>query len=133
VDHAILFYDGECGLCHGAVRFFVLRDKSGIRFAPLYGTTFMRTIPPDLATRLPDSLVVRTTDGRVLTRSDAMFYLMGRLALPYRLLARIGAVLPRSILNALYDAVARVRRRVFSKPESPCPLLPPHLTERFDP
>ena len=70
----LLFYDGGCGLCHRAVRFVLWADPEGraFRFAPLGGDTFQALVSAGERERLPDSLVVRTTeDGRLLTRSTA--------------------------------------------------------------
>ena len=53
-----LFYDGECGLCHAAVRFVLAedRDGQGFRFAPLASESFARLAPAELRATLPDSL-----------------------------------------------------------------------------
>ena len=129
----VVFYDGDCGLCHGAVRFFLFRDRTDTRFAPLGGATFQKNIAPEIAKTLPDSLVLRTEDGRVLTRSRAVLALLRRLSLPYRMVAAAGGLLPASLLDTIYDAVARTRQRLFSRPSGTCPLMPPHLARRFDP
>ena len=41
-DVATIFYDGDCGLCHRAVRVVLAADPEGraFRFAPLGGETF---------------------------------------------------------------------------------------------
>jgi predicted DCC family thiol-disulfide oxidoreductase YuxK len=133
VPEEIVFYDGNCGLCHGAVRFFLHRDRTGLRFAPLHGETFARLISPDIARGLPDSLVFFTADGELYTRSRAVLHLLQRLSLPYRVLAGVGSWIPTRILDSLYDGVAAIRARLFAKPEGTCPLLPPHLASRIDP
>jgi predicted flavoprotein YhiN len=38
----------------------------------------------------------------------------------------------RTILDALYDLVARTRYRLFGRTDSACPVLPAHLRSRFD-
>jgi predicted DCC family thiol-disulfide oxidoreductase YuxK len=128
-----LFYDGNCGLCHGAVRFALAEDPDGtvLRFAPLDGEALRAAVPADVRAALPDSLVVATADGRVLTRSAGLLHLGQRLGGIWRALAAIASVLPTRLLDATYDAVARARHQLFAKPKDACPLLPPHLRARF--
>lgn len=130
-----LFYDGSCGLCHRAVRFVLSEDPQGhaFRFAPLHGVQFAATLTPAQRDELPDSLVIRTFDGRVLSRSDAVLHLMKRLGGIWRVLAWAGAVVPRRGRDAAYDHVAAIRHRLFAKPPDACPLVPPPLRLRFDP
>ena len=42
-----------------------------------------------------------------------------------------GRLVPRALRDALYDAFARVRRRLFPRPEQACPVLPEPLRARF--
>ena len=101
---ASLFYDGSCGLCHGAVRFLLA---------------------------VPDSIVVLTADGELHSRTGAVIEIGRRLGGLWRLGAIVLASLPRRPLDATYDAVARVRHRLFERPEDACPRLPASLRERF--
>lgn len=128
-----LFYDGNCGLCHGAVRFALAEDPEGtaLRFAPLDSDAFREKVPADVRAALPDSLVVATADRRVLTRSAGVLHLAGRLGGLWRALATIAGILPARLLDAAYDAVARARHRLAAKPKDACPLLPHHLRARF--
>lgn len=128
-----LFYDGACGLCHRAVRFLLAEDPDGIafRFAPLGSDTFVAHVPEAERARLPDSLVLLTVDGRVLTRSAAVRHLMERLGGIWRALAAALHVVPAAAQDATYDAIARLRHRLFARPKDACPLLPPHLRARF--
>lgn len=131
----LLFYDGGCGLCHRLVSFVIAHDREGSRFryAPLGGSTFDATLTPAQRQGLPDSVVVRTADGRILVRSDAAIHIGERLGGLWGLLARTASLLPRWLLDPGYDAIARVRGRLFAKPNGACPLLPPELRPRFLP
>ncbi len=130
-----LFYDGHCALCHGAVRFVVRHDRGRppVRFSPIGGESFERMLAARGRPELPDSLLVLTPDDELLTRSRAALYLARRAGGPWRLLAWLGGLLPRTWRDGLYDAIARRRRRWFGRTDEVCPLLPPGLRDRFDP
>ena len=77
--HDLVFYDGTCGLCHRLVLFALRRDPEGemFQYAPLGGGTFGTAFPPDQRAGFPDSIVVRTGDGRTLFKSEAVLHLGG--------------------------------------------------------
>ncbi|HEX9759606.1 MAG TPA: DCC1-like thiol-disulfide oxidoreductase family protein [Candidatus Acidoferrales bacterium] len=129
-----LFYDGSCGLCHRAVRFVLAEDRTGeaFRFAPLDGDRFNELIPEADRAALPDSLVVRTADGRLLTRSTGVLHIMARLGGLWRVMSIVVRVIPATLRDAAYDFIAAIRYRLFARPKDACPLLPPHLRQRFD-
>ena len=131
----ILFYDGHCGLCHKAVRFIMKHDRSGIafRFAPLDGKTFEATVPVDRRPRLCDSMVVQTHQGLLLIRSNAWIHILQRLGGTWKIVAAVVALIPRPLRDLLYDVIARVRYRMFGRPDDWCPVVPHNLRARFDP
>ena len=130
----ILFYDGDCGLCHGAVLFVLKRDKAGVfRFAPLQGETLLEWVPAEARAELPDSLVLRLEDGVLLTRSNAVAAMLKRLGGPWPVLGFLLRIIPRFLRDLGYDGVAKIRHRLFEKPEGVCPLVPPELRGRFLP
>lgn len=131
---AELFYDGGCGLCHRAVTFILNRGTrgEGFRFAPLDGETFRLRLTPEQRAGLPDSLVILTTEGEVLSRSRAVFRILRELGGGWRLLGRMGQVLPRFLADAFYDCVAGFRHRIFAKPTEACPRITEEQRKRFD-
>ena len=130
-----LFYDGGCALCHRAVRFVVRHDKTrpALRFSPIGGASFERMLAARGRPELPDSLLVLTPEGELLTRSGGALYLLRRAGGLWRLLALVAALVPRRARDFVYDAVARRRRGWFGRTEQLCPVLPPDLRRRFDP
>jgi predicted DCC family thiol-disulfide oxidoreductase YuxK len=128
-----LFYDGDCGLCHRAVQFVLANDRQAVfRFAPLDSELFRAAVPEATRAGLPDSMVVVTGTGAVLTRSAAVLHIMRLLGGWWRPLAAAASIVPEAIRDWAYDRVAAVRRRLFAKPTTVCPLLPDHLKGRFD-
>ena len=129
-----LFYDGSCALCHWAVRFVLARDPQGraFRFAPLDSEAFRRVASEAVRASLPDSLVVETRDGRLLTRSAAVIHILGRLGAPWRQLGGFARAFPSALLDLVYDFVARVRYRVFGREPDACPVIPKEQRSRFD-
>lgn len=128
-----VFYDGHCGLCHRFVRFLLARDRAGNKFdfAPLQGEFCAATIPAAERSRLPDSIVVRSNDRRLLVKSAAVLYALARIGGLWRLFASVIGFLPQTLLDPCYDMVASARRRLFTEPPEMCPLLPPDLRARF--
>jgi predicted DCC family thiol-disulfide oxidoreductase YuxK len=107
-----LFYDGNCALCCGAVRFVARHDASAnIRFAPLGGSTFARLVPELAGRRRPDSLLVLTPSGELLDRSWAVRHLLSRMGPGCRFLGACLGRLPVKVVDAAYDLAARHRPR----------------------
>jgi predicted DCC family thiol-disulfide oxidoreductase YuxK len=129
----LVFYDGHCGLCHRAVRFILAEDRSGeaFRFAPLDSDTFRTALAESARATLPDSLVVQTTDGTILTRSAAVLHVLQCLGGLWRVLGSVLNLLPLTLRDRLYDSIARIRHRLFLAPSEVCPVIPGHLRIRF--
>ncbi|MEA2710080.1 MAG: hypothetical protein QOF78_2681 [Phycisphaerales bacterium] len=129
---ATVFYDGHCGLCHRTVRFVLAEDFRGaFRFAPLQGETFEKSVDAGRRAELPDSVIVMTGDGALLTRSAAILFLLRGLGGAWRVIGAAGGMIPRVVRDAAYDVVARVRKKIFAQPAEMCPMLPAGLRGRF--
>lgn len=130
-----LFYDGHCGLCHRAVKFVLKRDPEGkhFRFAPLQGETFKARVPEDQRAAMPDSMIVETSEGSLLLRSDAWIQILRRLGGRWRVIGTIMSVFPRPVRDFAYDFIASIRYRVFGRRDDLCPIVPPDTRIRVDP
>ena len=130
-----LFYDGNCGLCHRALLFALRHDPEGVRFryAPIGSTTFAETFPASVRRELPDSVIVRTADGRTLMKWAAVQQIAERSGGIWKVMARATGILPHWLLNWWYDGVARIRKHLFARPAGACPILPTELRNRFLP
>jgi len=133
-DHSTVFYDGGCGLCHRAVRFAIARDADGsrFRFASLQSEGFRRRVPAAARAGLPDSIVTLTPDGTLLVRSAAVIHVLERVGGGWKVAGRLLRLVPRSVRDAGYDTVARVRYLLFRRPAEACPVTPPELRARFE-
>ena len=130
----VVFYDGGCGLCHRTVRLVLAADRAErFVFAPLQGSTFSQLLPKPDRVGLPDSIVLRTPQGQLLVRSNAVLYILSRLGGGWAVLANLARLIPRPIRDAVYDFIARIRFGLFARPDDYCPLVPKELRARFLP
>lgn len=128
-----IFYDGHCGMCHWFVRFVLARDGSGLfRFAPLDSDAFRASVSETSRATAPDSLVLLSSDGKLLARSAAVIYILTRLGGFWRLLAGLVRLIPVAAGDWLYDQIARMRHRLSSRPQDSCPVVPARLRDRFE-
>jgi len=128
-----LYFDGDCGFCHGWVRWIARREPQGgiFRFAPLGGPTFEARVPPDRRAGMTGTIVVETEDGRFLVRSEAVIHVLRRLG--RRRTAGALALVPRPLRDLGYRFTAFVRRVLGVRPKDACPVADPRLQERFNP
>ena len=115
-EHAIVFFDGVCGLCNAGVDYLIRVDRrKTLRYAPLQGA-MARKMLPDLQRASLETLFVVYRD-RTYLKSDAWLYALGLLGGWHRLLL-ICRLVPRSIRDFLYHQVAKRRYRIFGRRET---------------
>lgn len=112
-----IYFDAECALCTRSAWFIDRRDRvRTLRMRSLQGDEgrALREAHPWLAS--VDSLVwVEPSAGgatQVLTHSDAVLAAGRYLGGPWRLVARVAQVVPRSLRDLAYRWVARHRRMI---------------------
>ena len=124
MTHPILLYDGVCGLCNRFVQFILRHDHNAIfRFASLQSPTAASILtrhnasPADL-----DTLYVVLNHDRpnesLLSRSEAVLFVLKQLKGPYRPTAHLLQLLPKSLRDAAYNTTARHRYRIFGRSET---------------
>ncbi len=122
---ATLHYDGECGLCHGAVRFTLAESRDDtLLFRPMQSD---RSVD---VTRVSSWQLV-TADGHCYEKTDALAQLLESCGGSWRAVGTALRYLPRQPHNAVYDFVAKHRRVFAGQPAGLCPLLAPELRRRF--
>lgn len=126
---AIVFFDGVCNLCNGAVQFILKREKNPqLKFAALQSDTF-RARAQHLLAAIPDSIIFLEA-GILYTESDAVLRISRHLRQPWRAMGFLGYLFPRCVRNPLYRFIARNRYRWFGKKET-CYVPTPALRARF--
>ena len=128
----ILFYDGECGLCHWFIRLVGrwLRPGEHLLFAPLQGKTALSLRSSGLD--IPESLdaIVYLKNAVVYLGPFAVYELSKKLSPPLHRLADFH-FLPESLSWWAYNAVARVRYRCFGKADSACAMPNAEMQKRM--
>lgn len=126
---AIVFFDGVCNLCNGAVQFILKRESQPrLKFAALQSAAFAQRAQP-LMREIPDSIIFLEA-GRLFTESDAVLRISRYLRQPWPVLGCLGRIIPRWLRNPLYRFIARHRYRWFGKREA-CYMPTPALRGRF--
>lgn len=128
---AIILFDGHCLLCSRTVDFLLRRDRRRrLRFAALQSPAGRDLLARyGLADAGLDSVVL-VAGGHVATRSAAVLGIARALGGGWAGLAALGALVPRRLGDALYDAVARRRIRWFGYRDT-CRLPGPAEIDRF--
>jgi predicted DCC family thiol-disulfide oxidoreductase YuxK len=147
-SNPIILYDGVCGLCNRLTQ-FVLRHDHGhnhdhahnddkvavFRFASLQ-SPFAATILKRHAANSQDldTLYVVLNAGqpeeRLVSRSDAMIFVLKQLGGTWRIWGQILTVIPRPLRDWGYRLIARNRYRLFGRFDT-CPIPSQKHRERF--
>jgi predicted DCC family thiol-disulfide oxidoreductase YuxK len=116
-DGPILLYDGDCAFCAASVRLVLRHERRrDLRFAPLGGQLgrAVRRQHPELA-GVDSVLWFEPAAGghpeRVAVRTQAVLQVARYLGGLWRMLL-LGRLLPRRVADAVYEVVARHRRRL---------------------
>lgn len=129
----IVFYDGVCGLCDRTVQFLLKRDTAQrFKFAPLQGETAKQRT--DLPTDLRSIAFVAnhgTAKEQLYFRSEAVLRILNQLGGFWRMVSWL-RIIPRSLRDALYNAIAQRRYRWFGKFDT-CHVPPAEIHSRFLP
>jgi len=131
----LILYDGVCGLCNRLNAFVLSRDPQGkFHFAPLQ-SEMSRTIlcryeqdPAELNTFYIVS-DYRSDLPVLLSKAQAALFVAKEIGGVWRL-ATIFGLLPVSLLNVLYDLIARYRYRIFGRYDT-CPIPRDEHKSRF--
>ncbi len=131
-EKPVIFFDGVCNLCNGAVQEIITRDKTGVfQFASLQsdlGQEFLKK--HQMPTDYFQSFIVLYPNGEYYVKSNAFLEVLKKLGSPYSYLEKILRMIPNFFRDFIYSKVAQNRYRWFGKKES-CMLPKPEWKERF--
>ncbi|NNE69463.1 MAG: thiol-disulfide oxidoreductase DCC family protein [Rhodothermales bacterium] len=127
--HPIILFDGVCNLCNASVNFVLDRDPGTFRFGSLQSPEGQALMAEVGYSDERMGSIVLVEGGNVLTESDAVLRIAGRLQGPARLL-RLFRVVPRWIRDPVYRLVSRNRYRWFGRRDV-CRIPTPDLKDRF--
>ena len=107
------FYDGECGLCSGAVDFLKRRDhQQCLKFSPLQSPEAAAQLPTELTSDLKTAVFLSNEDSEKLhLRSDAVLSALNEIGGIWSFLARVAKLIPLSLRNRCYERIAANRNR----------------------
>lgn len=115
--HSVIFFDGVCHLCQGAVQFIIKRDPASyFKFASLQSKVareMLNGIEEISADRSMDTIVLYE-EGRFYTHSTASLRIARRLRFPWSL-AYVLIIIPKFIRDAVYRRIADNRYRLFGR------------------
>ncbi len=132
----VVFYDGVCGLCNGAVRWLLDEDADQVlSFAPLQGDRAGELLSDsDIdPTQLDTIVYVRnygTKQQEILIRSRAVLAIGHDIGGMFGMLAVVAGCVPRVLLDLVYRLIARTRYRIFGKNEL-CLIPDAEIRDRF--
>ena len=119
----VIYYDGECGLCHLAVRFILRVDsKSNFYFSPLSNL--------DINLKNIDSIILKR-DNKVFYEGMAIIMIFQNIDNNWNYLAKVLKLIPINVLDTAYRWVSRNRARISVKKVSSCPMVPSNYQKRF--
>ena len=119
----VIYYDGECGLCHLAVRFILRVDSKGkFYFSPLYNF--------DNNLKNIDSIILKR-GNRVFYEGQAIIMIFENIENNWNYLAKVLKLIPINVLDTAYRWVSRNRAKISVKKVSSCPMVPSYYQKRF--
>lgn len=125
----VIFFDGVCNLCNGAVQFVLKNDHQNIfKFASLqsdFGQDFLKKhqLPTDNFGTL-----ILVEDDKIFVKSEAVFKTAKYL--PKYAWTSVFSLIPTFISDFFYDIISKNRLKWFGKRET-CWLPTEELKERF--
>ncbi len=132
-----LFFDGDCSLCHGFVRFvFRWETTESIFFAPLQGETFTRISSsgfPEILRNADSIIFFDRNTGEFYAYSDGVILTLHSMGGLWNVPAVFLRIIPKQIRDIGYKLVASVRYRIFGNAENACRLPTKNEKERMLP
>ena len=130
-DKKIILFDGVCNLCDASIQFVIKHDKKDIfRFVSLQSELGQKINNHlGISDINIDSMILFIPTSTYYYKSEAALKIVKELNGAYRYLY-VFSILPKSILNSIYDYVAKNRYKWFGNKES-CMMPTSEISSKF--
>jgi predicted DCC family thiol-disulfide oxidoreductase YuxK len=124
----IIFFDGVCNLCNGAINFIIDHDKKGyFKFAPLQSGVAKKFVPQSIMENT-DSIILLESD-KIYSKSTAALRVAKKLDGLWKAMYVL-IIFPKFIRDYIYDFIAKNRYKWFGKRET-CRMPTEDIKNRF--
>lgn len=124
----LILYDGSCGMCQYAVRFFLKYNKtSNFYFASLQSNLGI-LIKKEFSLNNVDSLIY-VENGEAHIYAKGVLKALKYTSYPVKLLHFL-KIIPYFISNPIYKLIAKYRKKIVKTPTA-CPIYPQAIQKRF--
>lgn len=132
INKNIVLFDGVCNLCNGFIDFVIKRDKSKRIFYSSLQDTQSKTLVNEFGIQLEDdfSTIYYYSEGKIYSESTAILKIFKELSPMYRLIAKVGLVIPTFIRNGMYKVISKNRYFLFGK-KNTCRIPTPEEKGQF--
>ncbi|HEX8562111.1 MAG TPA: thiol-disulfide oxidoreductase DCC family protein [Flavobacterium sp.] len=130
-DKKIILFDGVCNLCDSSVQYIIRHDKRDLfRFAALQSETGQHILKHiGIDPKHIDSVILYEPGVAYYYKSTAVIEIAKNIG-GFLTIATLLRILPKALLDPLYDITARNRYKWYGKKES-CMLPTPELQVKF--
>lgn len=129
-DKKIILFDGVCNLCDTSIQFVIRQDKNDrYRFISLQSELGQKII---IYLGIPinnDSVILYEPGKAYYYKSDVAFKILKDMG-GIRKALLVFSILPKPLLDSIYDYVAKNRYKWFGKKES-CMIPTPEIKSKF--
>lgn len=125
----MIYFDGICNLCNGAVDWVLKKDKSqSFLFCSLQSASAKVHLPEERIRAL-DTVVVKTFEGKIFLKSEAALFVLA-VVFEKPWIYKFGSLIPRFLRDGIYQIIARFRYQIFGQRET-CRIPTPQERARF--
>jgi predicted DCC family thiol-disulfide oxidoreductase YuxK len=112
----VIYFDGVCNLCNGAINFFIKKDKKRkFKYSSLQSKYAKSSLDSKFINDL-DTVVLKH-NGNIYLRSQAILASLVILGLPYSLFGMF-LIIPAQFTDLIYNLIAKNRYKLFGSRDS---------------
>jgi predicted DCC family thiol-disulfide oxidoreductase YuxK len=130
VKKSVIFFDGECNLCNGAIQFLLKNDKKEkLLFASLQSNAGQKLLHKQQLDSIEFDSMIFVKNNKIYFKSNAVLAICRELGGRFNGLL-FCYVIPRSIRDYFYHFIAKNRYKWFGKRDQ-CMVPTPEIRKRF--